>query len=275
MASGSCRYRWSFRIVPLLAVMIALAVILPAGPAGAIINGSPDGNAHPYVGAVGPPKPRLYASGVLISPTVVLTAGHVAERRLGAGQATVTFDPVVSASSTWYTGTAYVHPAYDPTISSQSDSSGAYDLGVIVLDTQVSGISPASLPTQSLLDQLGPTELSRATLTGIGYGISERQSDGGGGKPGTDFSSGGTRNAAQETVTSLGSDLLRVRMQGNAEICLGDSGGPSLFGNSTLVAGIAVLQFSGAGGECRSDPWYQRVDTPAARAFIGQFVTLP
>jgi hypothetical protein len=275
MASGSCRSWSGFGSVRLLVVMIAVVIVLPAEPAGAIIGGTQDGNGHPYVGAVGPPKPTLLASGVLISPTVVLTAGHVAERRLGSGQARVTFDPVVGPSSTWYTGTAYVHPDYDPAIASQSDSSGAYDLGVIVLDAPVAGINPASLPTQNLLDQLGPQELSRTSFTGVGYGISERQSDGGGGKPGRDFTSGGTRNAAQEVFTSLGSDFFRVRMVGEADICLGDSGGPSLFGSSSLIAGITVLQFSGSGGECRSDPWDQRVDTPAARAFIGQYVTLP
>jgi hypothetical protein len=251
-------------------MLIALGVLVPAGPAGAIIGGAPDGNGHPYVAAVGPPKPLLLASGTLISPTVVLTAAHVANRRLGTGQARVTFDPVADASATWYTGTAYANPDYDP-----SNLSGSGDWGVIVLDTPVSGITPASLPREGLLDELGPPGLSQSGLTGVGYGISERASDIGEGKPGRDFSSGGTRRVAQETFTGLTPSYLKVRMEGGAEICSGDSGGPSLLGSSNVVGGVTAIEGSLSGGECRSNPWYERVDTPAARAFLGQYVTLP
>lgn len=61
------------------AVVAALSVCLPAGPAAAIIGGQLDGTRHPYVGtldasAMGRPDGP---TGVLISPTVLLTAGRV------------------------------------------------------------------------------------------------------------------------------------------------------------------------------------------------------
>src|SRR6476469_342708 len=71
-------------------------------PAFAIVGGNVDGTSHPFVGAVdirlaGAP---IVASGTLISPGVVLTAGHVTQffDRAGQTRARVTFDPVASES---------------------------------------------------------------------------------------------------------------------------------------------------------------------------------
>src|SRR5215216_4863775 len=67
------------KILVLLAVLMA-AFAVSAGPASAVLYGQPDGTDHPYVGVV-----RFFdadgnylwrCTGTLISPTVVLTAGH-------------------------------------------------------------------------------------------------------------------------------------------------------------------------------------------------------
>ena len=79
------RHRTIRRFGLLAGVIGALAL---AAPAAAITHGQPDGNAHPYVGELFfyvPDEPDdrftdpgswFTCSGTLISPTVVLTAGH-------------------------------------------------------------------------------------------------------------------------------------------------------------------------------------------------------
>ena len=98
------------------ALLITSAALAGTTPADAVIGGSPDGSRHPYVGAVdGRPVggPVQFGSGVLISPTVFLSVGHGTARFDAAGitRARVTFDPVVSASSTWHEGTIHTNPA--------------------------------------------------------------------------------------------------------------------------------------------------------------------
>jgi hypothetical protein len=54
-----------------------------------------------------------------------------------------------------------------------------------------------------------------------------------------------------------------------------DSGSPSLLGTSNVVSGITIAEASLSGGQCHTQPWDIRVDTPSARAFLGHYVTLP
>src|SRR4051812_23837197 len=98
-----------------LVPLIALAAIASAGPAAAVVGGTVDGAGHPYVGAVdGRPLggPVQFGTGVLVSPTVFLTVGHGTAHFDAAGvtRARVTFDPVVTASSTWHEGTVHTNP---------------------------------------------------------------------------------------------------------------------------------------------------------------------
>lgn len=208
---------------------LVLLSLLYTTPAQAIIGAEPDGTGHPYLGAIDARPtgaPIFTATGVLISPTVFLTPTHTTVRfeRAGLTQARVTFDPVASDSSTWYTGTIHTNPVYDPT-----DAVEPGDLAVIVFDAPVSGITPASLPIENLLDQIGPKGLSRETFDVVAYGVSRYVGgSNGGGTPRPDLTSTGTRRVAQQTFASLTSGWLRVRMSQGSEICIGDSGGPRL-----------------------------------------------
>jgi hypothetical protein len=107
----------------------------------------------------------------------------------------VTFDPVASDSSPWHTGTIHKNPGYDP-----ANTVDPGDLAVIVFDTPVSGITPASLPTANLLDQIGPQGLRRSTLNVVAYGVGSYLE---GAAPRPDLSSSGTRRVAQQTFASL------------------------------------------------------------------------
>jgi hypothetical protein len=265
----------SLRLRRRVAVVTALAVLACASPAGAVVDGTPDGARHPYAGAVdGRPAggPTEFGSGVLISPTVFLTVGHGTAHFDAAGltRARVTFDPVVSDSSTWYEGTVHTDPAYDPAGQGQRGDFG--DLGVIVFDHPVPGIRPASLPGAGYLDRIS----DRARFEIPGYGVSRYLggSDAGGQRR-LDYRSGGTRNLADEVFTSVSPGWLRLRAAGSATICTGDSGSPSILAGTNVVTGVTAVEWSLAGGECQSTPWEQRVDTPGARAFLRQYVALP
>jgi hypothetical protein len=97
---------------PIVALLLAVT-----GTAVAITNGQPDDGQHPYVGLIvfdvgGTPTHRC--SGALLSPTVVLTAGHCTD---GTSAARVWFDEVVQGNlqypfsgDTSYDGTSYTNP---------------------------------------------------------------------------------------------------------------------------------------------------------------------
>ena len=76
---------------------------------------------------------------------------------------------------------------------------------------------------------------------------------------------------ANQTFNSLTAAWLRLQQHENGSICVGDSGSPSLFAGTDVIAGITVGGF----GQCRNAVWDQRVDTPAARAFLIHYVDLP
>jgi len=102
----------------LIAVLVVLAASLALGivPAGAITNGQPDGNNHPYVGlmvAIGDQAlpggrvqhnvPLWRCSGSLLSSTVYLTAGHCTEApaqhiEVWSAQGPITTDPDYTAA---------------------------------------------------------------------------------------------------------------------------------------------------------------------------------
>jgi hypothetical protein len=261
-----------------LIALTALVAITGPSPADAVVNGDLDGVRHPYVGAVdGRPLggPVKFGSGVLVSPTVFLTVAHGTAHFDDAGvtRARVTFDPVVTASSTWFEGTVHTNPAYDPAASGNRGDFG--DLGVIVFDEPIPGIAPARLPSAGYLEQLG-RGIAGARFEIPGYGVAGYVGGADtGGKRGLDFGSAGTRRLAREAYASLSPGFLRLRATERADICIGDSGSPSLLAGTDLVLGITAVEWSLAGSECVSEPWEQRVDTPGARAFLAHYVDLP
>lgn len=242
-----------------------LLALLVASPALAITYGVDDGNGHPNVGAlVGTYSGGQYAycSGTLIAPIVFLTAAHCGEN----GEAViVTFDPVFADGlNTTYTGTFYADPLYT------QRQNISHDLAVVVLDTAVSGITPAQLPTLNQLTTLGKNQ----QFTAVGYGGQEITNAPGG----KVFTYLDTREVATSTFNALNPGYLRLSQNpatGNGGACYGDSGGPNFLGvgagATNIIAGTTIT----GDRYCRSTNVTYRLDTPAARAFLGQFVTLP
>ncbi len=260
---------------PLLATITVVAVMLLIVPlAGAITYGEPDGNRHPNVGVLvadlGGFKIPI-CSGTLIAPDVFLTAAHCTSFPPfeGITQVWVSFDPEFNPfMSTFYPGTFYPHPEYG------HDYAHMNDLAVVVLNEPVPGIVPATLPTAGFLDELGPQALHDQAFTAVGFGVVEP--DPGNGPP--IYLGAGLRRFSNPNYRSLSDSLLRLSQNpanGDGGSCFGDSGGPNFFGagdnETTMIAGVTAF----GDRVCRSLCLTIRLDTPAARDFLGQFVTLP
>jgi hypothetical protein len=209
----------------------------------------------------------------LISPTVFLTAGHciyLLQTAFGVTQVWVTFDPVFSASSTLYSGTMHLNPAFPA-----RGSSDPQDLGVIVLDAPVVGITPAALPSLGLLDSMfGNGSLKGNLFTIVGYGATDTIF--GGGQPNPNEGEG-TRRFATEGFLALDPHLIRLNQNavfGYGGSNHGDSGGPNFLGsgaNETSI--ITAITIGGDTWGIEQNVAY-RLDTLEARAFLGQYVLL-
>jgi secreted trypsin-like serine protease len=244
----------------LISIVVVVAALTVAAPAGAITYGEPDGNHHPNVGGLVAAEAYsdgtwIYCSGTLISPTVFLTAAHCAE----GDRVRVTFDTDYQDGDRIYRGTYYADPLYN---GSQSDP---HDIAVVVLD-HAPQIPPARLPAADSLSNL-PNDQK---FTSVGYGAYEVTNEPGGHQ----YLYNDVRMVATGTLNSINPAWLRISMNpstGNGGTCYGDSGGPNFLGKTNIVAATTITGDS----VCRSTNVDYRLDTPSARAFLANYVTLP
>ena len=252
--------------------LVSLAVLLLAVPAQAITFGQPDGNQHPNVGALvyeWEGVKDIACSGTLISPTVFLTAAHCVNWMPRAGipqdEVWVTFDEIFSADATLLEATYYINPLYG------LKSYDPQDVAVLVLDEPVSGITPATLPAAGLLDQMkADGALKGQPFVAVGYGTVRDDKTKG---PHALYWEG-NRRYADQTFMALTKDWLDISMNpstGDGGTCYGDSGGPHFLGDTGMVVSLTVT------GDrfCRATDKTYRLDTPSARAYLDDFVTLP
>ena len=248
----------------------AVAALLAASPVAAITFGRLDDNGHPNVGAMvildstGQRFP--ICSGTLISPTVFLTASHctiyLSEIGLGDHDVYVSFDTVIDAGATLLRGTVHTNPLYDA-----NRKSDPHDVGVIVLDAPVAGVTPAHLATAGLLDGL---DLKVQRFVAVGYGQTRDAKT----KGSSSLGDGGTRYAVEQGFRSVTQAWLNLSMNpstGSGGTCYGDSGGPHFLGSSDVVVAVTVT----GDRYCRATDVDYRVDTAESRAFLSDFVALP
>jgi hypothetical protein len=224
----------------------------------------------------GDPPERL-CSGELIAPTYFLTAAHCLQFIADSGGFVVidgvTFDPTYdpNAPATIVPAASFtVDPAFG------KDLADLHDLGVITLAQPVA-TTPVRLPTAGLLDHVAAQGgLKGEDFTNVGYGATGY--DFGGGRPRPADFAIATRRVSTSPFQALERAVLRLQDNTNATgeggVCFGDSGSARLLN----VAGddVAVAIVSVHGGNCPGSASNNyRLDTPSARAFLSQFVTLP
>ena len=276
-------------------VLIALLALLAVGTvvpstASAITGGTEDtANRYPNVGLLVfyDDGGRFRCSGTLVSPTVVLTAGHctfgtdgktivtfqqdVARTPAQAGNLPAAPDPAAGFTggglpAGWYSGTAYTHPDY----SDFTDLDTWNDVGVVVLDQAITGIAPATVAPEGYLEQFAQPRLNSTLFTVVGYGTEVRKPVSGPQKP-TPMSFPLVRRYTDAVGQKLTPQILQVNgnehdTRGGGGSCFGDSGGP------TFKDGYVVTVTSyGYTANCRYLDGLQRVDIAGVQDWLASF----
>jgi secreted trypsin-like serine protease len=254
-------------ILALLVLILAAAVL----PAAAITGGAPDGDGHPNVGFLAAYKEGEYqwrCSGTLVHERVFLTAGHCLEE--GVDEARVWFDSDMTNTDYkgglgGHVGTPILHEEY------AWGGSNPHDVGVVILDAPVEGITPAPLPPLllppdlSYLDQLKKDRmLEGAYFTSVGYGVTLVS------WPPAELDNNKVRMVSESEYVALTKPWLHLTQRAVFEesgTCGGDSGGPAFWveqdGDEVVVA---VTSWGDPG--CVATGFDYRVDTAEIRAWI-------
>jgi hypothetical protein len=213
-------------------------------------------------------------SGTLIAPNVFLTASHCTlyfTRELAPSGFTAfaSFDSSIPFGSLTTMTTKLIPASFVVTNPNYNQSqSDPGDIGALILDSDVRGVTPATLPSCGLLNQLAAQNgLKTAVFTAVGYGLQNRVV--GGGVPYFQDVNPIPRMYSFSSFNSLNVGYIRLSQNpstGNGGTCFGDSGGPNFFtynGQPLLVA-ITITGDS----VCRATNVDYRLDIASAQAFL-------
>ncbi len=264
-----------------LLLSLAVGALLLISPrASAITYGFVDSNnTYSNTGAFivkSPATGQIFpiCSGTMITSNVFLTASHctlfytqdLAPRGFTAH---VSLDSLIPFGSLTSNNTELLTVAYvvsNPNFSQRQSDSG--DIGALVLQRKVRGVTPASLPSCGLLDRLvAQNGLKNALFTPVGYGVQNRVV--GGGVPFFQDVNPIPRMFAFSSFNSLNGGYIRLSQNpstGNGGTCFGDSGGPDFLtvNGQQILAAITITGDS----VCRSTNVDYRLDTVSAQGFL-------
>lgn len=239
-----------------------------------VVHGTLSGASHPEVVLIvgdSAGAPLFRCTGTLISPTVVLTAGHcTGEKGEFSGMRIFTESDVQNGNNNYpFAGPNAVeavawasHPAFTEA------QFFLNDVGVLVLSKPVTlpaGASYGRLPALNSLDALRPS--AKTVFTAVGYGlqrinpvklVSEK------------VRMEATPHLVQINTGYTGSRSLLLSNNANTGgTCFGDSGGPNYVGTSSVVGGVTSF---GRNGNCVGTGGVFRMDRADVLAFVNQFL---
>jgi hypothetical protein len=269
------------RMATLLAAIAATAVLV--SPVGAITGNQQEDFVHDYVGLLvfyTEPDPETgdpfshRCSGSLISPTIIVTAGHCTEgvdegrayflQAVGPNYSPDSFGGLGGDETTGY-------PYENGITFSVADNYGFHDfegypntrdVGVVVLDEPYNPPSGtfAILPTDGLIDELiaeaGAKNKKQLRFRTVGYGLLDQD-------PFPDpgqrerLSAWGYLIEGTSGVTEFNLKTTANASMGKGGSCNGDSGGPVLIEGTNIM--VAVVSF-GMNPQCKGQDYGYRLD---------------
>jgi hypothetical protein len=240
----------------------------------AIKYGTLDGDAHPAVVLLlmevdGHPAFRCSAS--LLSPTVVLTAGHCAgEPGEFSGMRVFTESDVDNGNNNYpFAGPNSVeavewhsHPQFTEAAFFR------HDVGIVILQEPGVQLDPSkyvTIPGLDELDALHPRASTR--FTAVGYGVQRINP--------AHVEADRVRMFANPHLIQINAGIVgdfSLLLSNNASsggTCFGDSGGPNFLGSSLEVAGVTSFALNGT---CGGTGGVFRLDRADVRDFINSFL---
>jgi V8-like Glu-specific endopeptidase len=262
---------------PIAAISIMAILVIAISPAGAITDGELDGENHPHVvllimdvGGV----PMWRCSATLLSPTVVLTAGHCTSNYPGEPATAIrifTESDVENGDNNYpFAGPNsveaaewYAHPEYE------NAPFWYHDVGVVILQEPVYLDTYGVLPEVDQLDALKTRRgLQDTTFTAVGYGLQRINP--------VFIESEKIRMYAEPHLIQINVpgftgdfSLLLSNNHSTGGTCFGDSGGPNFLGDSNIVAGVTSF---GINGNCAGTGGVFRMDRQNVLDFVTPFL---
>jgi len=252
------------------------------------ITGNPKPDTTPYVGVVvlfadaARQQPIGYCSGFLLSPTVMVTAGH---SLVGVEAVSVCFDKgpisyavengkiVYYGADAIYDGTPVAYPQYNPTLAGNSEYATS-DIGLILLDQPVAGVTEfPTLPKAGFTQSLA----AKTDLKIVGYGFQYQTTPRNNGEINSWAGTLQQNSATAQMITAnfAGSDkylkLTANPSQGKGAVAFGDSGGPVIYSADGQDIVVALNAFVSS-ANCNGVSYHTRLDVPQVLAWINGYL---